>query len=455
MSPIELKSTLSLAAIFALRMLGLFMILPVFSLYGDEFTASSALLVGLAIGAYGLGQALFQLPFGLLSDRLGRKPLIVAGLILFLLGGLVATYADSIYGVILGRALQGCGAIAAVIMALLADLTQEQNRSKAMAMIGMSIGLSFSFAILLGPILSDWVGIRGLFMSTSLLALLAIIVCMVWVPEPKRQQTHRDALPDAGQIGKIIRHRELLRMDVGIFVLHLIVTASFVVLPLVLRDVAHLEGSQHWKVYLPIMALSFVIMVPLMIVAEKKQQVKQVFLLSIVLLSVALAGLAEWHPHQMGLYLGLFIFFFAFNLLEALMPSLVSKIAPAGSKGTALGIYSSCQFSGAFIGGALGGLVYGYWGIDGVYWMLAVSGLLWLVFAWGMAQPRGLQSYMVCLRESSEPIEGLVKKLLDLEGVEEALLIEKDQTIYLKVDKSCFDEHGVREISLASPLGKA
>ena len=449
MEPTELKSTISLSSIFALRMLGLFMILPIFSLYADEFSGATAALTGLAIGVYGLSQAIFQLPFGFLSDRFGRKPLILFGLTLFAFGGIIAAQANSIFEVIIGRAMQGSGAIAAVVMALLADLTKEENRTKAMAMIGMSIGLSFSIAILLGPFLSGIFGIRSIFLLTSFFAVLAMLVCVFWVPNPKQVQVHRDALPAVDQIRGLLKHAELMRLNVGIFILHLIVTASFVVLPLALRDYAAVEAKDHWLVYLPIMGASFVGMVPLMIVSEKKQRTKQVFLFSISLLCMSLLFLAGFHDLRWGLFLGLLMFFFGFNLLEALMPSLVSKIAPAGNKGTAMGIYSSAQFFGAFVGGASGGVVYGLWGMMAVYFMLACFSLLWIVVAWPMSAPKFLHGYMVNIVSEKGSEQETEEKLLAIEGVEEVLVICTENAAYLKVDKLRFDEQSVREISLA------
>lgn len=449
MESTELKSTISLSSIFALRMLGLFMILPIFSLYAEEFSGSTAALAGLAIGIYGLSQALFQLPFGFLSDRFGRKPLILCGLALFALGGLIAAQADSIVGVIIGRGLQGSGAIAAVVMALLADLTKEENRTKAMAMIGMSIGLSFSVAILLGPFLGGVFGIRAIFLLTSLFAVLAMFVCVYWVPNPTRTHVHRDALPAKNQLRGLLKHVELMRLNAGIFILHLVVTASFVVLPLALRDFANVEAKNHWMVYLPIMGASFVGMVPLMIASEKKQRTKQVFLFSIALLCGSLLVLAGCYELRWGLFLGLLAFFFGFNLLEALMPSLVSKIAPAGNKGTAMGIYSTAQFFGAFIGGASGGFVYGSWGMGAVFIMLSCFCLLWIWAAWPMSAPKFLHGYMIKLTSEVASQQGIKEKLQTIEGVEEVLVIAAENAAYLKVDKSHFDEQAAREISLA------
>ena len=276
-----------------------------------------------------------------------------------------------------------------------------------------------------------------------------MLVCVFWVPNPKQVQVHRDALPAMDQIRGLLKHAELMRLNVGIFILHLVVTASFVVLPLALRDYAAVEAKDHWLIYLPIMGASFVGMVPLMIVSEKKQRTKQVFLFSISLLCLSLLLLAGFHDLRWGLFLGLLMFFFGFNLLEALMPSLVSKIAPAGNKGTAMGIYSSAQFFGAFVGGTSGGVVYGLWGMMEVYFMLAGFSLLWFAVAWPMSAPKFLHGYMVNIVSEKGSEQETEQKLLAIEGVEEVLVIGTENAAYLKVDKLRFDEQSVREISLA------
>ncbi len=450
MSPIEIRATLSLAGLFSLRMLGLFMILPVFAIYGADFDGSTALLAGIAIGAYGLTQAVLQIPFGLLSDRVGRKPIIVAGLILFCIGSVVAATSESIYGVIAGRALQGAGAIGSTVMALLSDLTTDENRTKAMASVGASIGVSFSIALIVGPILAAFAGLSGIFWLTASLAILGVFVAIFVVPTPSATQVHRDSRPVLGQFWEVARSKELFRLNIGVFLLHLFMTACFVVVPLLLLNTIELPHGKHWMVYFPILVVSFIAMVPLMIVAESRRKIREVFLLAIAMLAVSLVMLSFWHSTLTGLCAGLFVFFWSFNLLEAMLPSMVSKISPAGSKGTSMGAYSSSQFLGAFFGGMGGGFVYGQIGLSSVFLICSVLALLWFVIAFGMKQPRFLHSYRVELSDSWPNDDELIQRLLGVEGVEEAIIAADENAAYLKVDKNCLDDGHLRRISDAA-----
>ena len=435
----ERKATTALASIFALRMLGLFMIMPVFAIYGRELTGSTPALIGLAIGIYGLAQAILQIPIGLLADRMNRKQLIVQGLILFAIGGAVAAMSTSIWGVIAGRAIQGAGAISAVVMALLADLTREEQRTKAMSTIGMSIGLSFAVAFILGPFVAAHFGLSGLFWATSLLGVGGLCLLAI-VPNPTitlKQNSDSYWL----QLRQNFVHPELLRLNVGIFVLHLVMTASFVLLPHLLIDYAHLAPSQHGWVYLPIVLGGFIAAVPAIIIAEKKRKIKQVFLFCIALLAISLAVLAQGYQHYVNLLVGISLFFIAFNLLEALLPSLLSKIAPAGNKATAMGIYSSGQFFGAFCGGVLGGVLFTHYTIGVIYMMLVGFALLWLLLAATMQSPRFLHSMMLTIPPCHASVATqLVHDLQGLAGVEEVVVLATDGLIYLKVDKLSFDE---------------
>jgi predicted MFS family arabinose efflux permease len=450
LSAAELRASGALAGIYAVRMLGLFMILPVFALYAEGLAHVTPFLVGLAIGVYGLTQALLQIPLGMLSDRLGRKPVIVAGLLVFAAGSVLAALSESIYGVIAGRALQGAGAIAAVVLALAADLTREEHRTKVMAIIGLTIGVSFSVALVAGPVLDRWVGVSGIFWLTALLALVAIGITLMLVPTPASARVHRDTQAVAGSFGSVLRDAQLLRLDAGIFVLHMVLTANFVVLPLLLRDGLGLDSAIHWWVYLPVLLAGFFAMVPFIIYAEKHRRMKPVFVGAIAVLGIAQLAMAANGGSLAWLVFALFVFFAAFNLLEASLPSLVAKMAPPDRKGTAMGIYSSTQFLGIFVGGALGGLLHARFGVPGVFLLGALGTLIWLVLAASMRRPRYLSSYVLNVgpRDRREA-ESLAMKLTAVRGVAEAVVIAEEGMAYLKVERHALDEAALRRFSVA------
>ncbi|GMQ87728.1 MAG: MFS transporter [Gammaproteobacteria bacterium] len=441
MSRVEARSAASMAVIYALRMLGLFMIFPVFALYAEHLEGFTPALTGLAIGIYGLTQAFLQIPYGLISDRIGRKPVIIFGLLVFALGSVMAASADSIYGVIAGRAMQGAGAIAAAVMAFTADLVREEHRVKAMAIIGMSIGASFALAMVLGPVLNTWIGVPGIFWLTALLAIAGIAVVVLAVPNPVVTRVRRDAEPVPAQFRAVLRDTQLLRLDTGIFSLHLILTASFVVLPLALRDVAGLEASRHWQVYLVTLLLSLPMAIPFILQAEKHRRMKQVFVGAIVVIALAELVLYKFHSQVLGIAIGLFIFYSAFNLLEAMLPSLIAKMAPPDSKGTAMGFYSSSQFFGAFVGGTTGGWLHGRFGLGSVFLFCALVALGWLVFAASMQQPRFLATRLLRVgRLDPEEARQLAQRMSRVPGVTEAVVIAEDEIAYLKLDERELDE---------------
>lgn len=386
MNGAEIRASVSLASIFALRMLGLFLILPVFSVHAETLSGGqNAALVGLAMGVYGLVQACGQLPFGAASDRYGRKPVIVIGLIMFALGSFIAAAASSIEWVIVGRAVQGGGAISAAITALVADATREQHRTKAMAMVGMSIAASFALSLVAAPLLYAAIGMAGIFVMTGAMALLAILIVLFVVPEAPMVKSRRVDLRS------VLKNRELMRLNYGVFVLHLTQLAIFVVIPSVLVEALDLPLAQHWKVYLPVVLASFVLMLPPIYVSEKYGKVKHVFLGAIFLLLLVQLGLwlvLEKSVHQGSLVVSLLLaFFVAFNILEASQPSLVSRIAPADAKGTALGVYNTMQSLGLFCGGVLGGWLKHNVGVAAVFFLGAVLIMGWLIIAANMKNP--------------------------------------------------------------------
>lgn len=444
----ERRAITSLASLYAFRMLGLFMVLPVLALYGDEYQGSTPLMLGVALGAYGFTQALLQIPFGILSDRWGRKPIIAIGLAIFALGSVVAACADSVYELILGRCLQGGGAIASAIMAMVADLTSDESRTKAMASIGASIGLSFSVALVLGPVLAGWGGISSLFWATVVLALIGLWVLWRWVPTPTVRGRHREtgAVPELLRITLI--HPQLLRLNVGIFALHFVLMACFLVMPSILESRLGFARDQHWLIYLPLLVLAFVAMVPFMIIAEKRQKIKPIFVAAVALLGVMVALMGEVADSRWGFLMALFFFFMAFNLLEATLPSLMSKLAPAGAKGTASGIYSTSQFLGAFAGGVGAGWLLEFEGVAAVFNLCAVLVLLWCLLAFTMSTPKFLAGVQVPLK--AEYLSQADELLSALPGVVEVVLIQEEVTAYLKVDPSVFDRGSIAEIDWQS-----
>jgi len=379
MTALERRSVSSLALLYIFRMLGLFMVLPLLSLYAADLPGATPSLIGLALGAYGLTQAALQIPLGWLSDQVGRKPVIVGGLLVFALGSVLAATADSLWGIIIGRAIQGSGAISATVMALVADLTSAEQRTKAMAFLGMSIGLSFVVAIVLGPVIAAAGGLASVFWFTAALALGGIAILVLLVPTPAAALAgDSDVGARRSLFGRALRHPALLKLNFGIFSLHFILMACFLVVPGALEQLAGVDRAHHWQVYLPVLALSIAGILPLMRMAERGGRPREMFLCGIGLLVVAIMVLGA-AAGPLVLYFGLWLFFVGFNYLEATLPSLVSKTVFAGGKGTALGIYSACQFLGIFAGGAGGGWMMQHFGKTGLLGLCLVLAGVWLL----------------------------------------------------------------------------
>lgn len=449
MSAAEVRAGASLAGVFGLRMLGLFLILPVFAVHAPQLAGGDNLtLVGIALGAYGLSQAILQIPFGMASDRWGRKPVIYGGLVIFAAGSFLAATADDIWTTIAGRALQGAGAISSVVVALAADLTREQHRTKIMAMIGAMIGLAFATSLVAAPVLYQWIGMAGLFALTGLLCLVAIPLVAVVVPDvPQRQHA---AQPAAHALRAALAP-ELLRVNLGIFVLHLVQMAMFVVLPLKLVD-AGLELPSHWKLYLPVVLLSFVFMVPAILYADRRNRPKPVLNAAIVLLILVelfLGAADSVLPHAVAI----FAFFVAFNVLEALLPSLVSRLAPAAARGTAIGVYNTTQTLGLFFGGLGGGWLAKHYGAGAVYASCALLSALWLAAAWRMRAlpvlaPLAVNevSSLTFTIASGVNLDGLSEALARVRGVREAEVLARERIARLKVVAGQWDESTVRKM---------
>ncbi|MBQ4847105.1 MFS transporter [Pseudoalteromonas sp. MMG013] len=443
---LEKRAAVSLASVFAFRMLGLFMLMPVLAIYGQSLEHVSPMWIGLAIGVYGLTQALLQIPMGWLSDKFGRKPIIIMGLIVFALGSVVAATADSIYWVTAGRALQGMGAIASALLALASDLSRDEQRPKVMAVIGMCIGLSFAVAMLLGPMVASAFGISGVFWLTAILAILGILIILFLVPSAVQRAPKGDTVATFVDIRRLIKHPQLLRLDLGVMLLHLTLTTLFVVLPGQLIT-GGLAAPQHWQLYIPVLLLAFILMAPVMIIAMKKQKEKEAFLGCIGLLIASSLTLVLVIDSVIGIAVCMLLYFIAFNFLEATMPALVARLSPANQKGSAMGVFSSGQFFGAFLGGILGGYIAQQGNPHGVFAAVACVGVIWLVIAWRMQIPpkSKIISLLVSLSEG-EKAEDIADKLITLPGVIEATVVPEESRSYLKIDDKIFDLNQAKQV---------
>ena len=436
----ERRSVGALAGVFSLRMFGLFLVLPVMALYAAQMDGATPFMIGLAVGTYGLTQALFQIAFGTLSDRFGRKPLIVFGVLVFGFGSVVAAMADTLTGVIIGRALQGSGAIAAVVLALVADLTREQQRVKAMALIGMSIGASFLLALMAGPALDRWIGVSGIFWFTAVLALGCIAVVVWWVPTPRHAARDPGSSASRDYFREVIANTQLLRLDIGIFILHMVLTAVFVVVPFALVETLGLERDSHWRVYVPVLVGSVLLMAPLLILGMRRERTFWVYRSAIFIVLIGQFVLFTGADQAMLLIAGLMCFFVGFNLLEAMLPSLMTRLAPGYAKGTAIGVYNTFEFAGVFVGGALGGILLGMFGGSGVFAFCVLTSLAWLVLALTGRAPQLRNSVTLRLDREIDLGSGSIEHSLGaLHGGDDVTVLPKDCVAYLRVDESCFD----------------
>ncbi|MGC8535869.1 MAG: MFS transporter [Rhizomicrobium sp.] len=434
----ERLSALSLAAVFSVRLLGLFMIYPVFATYAEHLSGASAALTGLALGIYGLTQGLLQIPFGLMSDRIGRKTMIVAGLLIFAAGSAIAGMSTSIVGVVIGRALQGGGAVGSVVLALVADLTSEEHRTSAMAMVGITIGMSFVVALVAGPLVAGVIGVAGIFWLMVGLAFVGILITLFVVPHPGGVRRHRDAEAVPSMLGRVLANGDLLRLDYGIFALHAMLTATFLVMPQLLHQVLSVSSNKQWYVYLPVLLFSVIVMVPSIIIAEKYRRMKMVFVTAVIALAASQLLLLSNASNAITLIVALTLFFAGFNVMEASLPSLVTKTAPPDAKGTATGVYSSSQFLGIFIGGAIGGWSLQTGGNAGVFALTSALALIWLVIAVTMRRPSYLTTRLIRLPQTTD-VEALTHKLRSMPGVAEVVVVVEDGLAYLKVDSKVFD----------------
>ncbi|QDL39573.1 MFS transporter [Rhodoferax sediminis] len=382
----ERRSSITLASIYGLRMLGLFLVLPVFAIYTSTLPGGgNQFLVGLALGIYGLTQAALQIPLGLASDRFGRKPVMMFGLVIFAVGSFMAGTSHTLGGIIVGRAVQGAGAISAAISAMIADSTRDENRTKAMAIVGMTIGMSFIVSLIAAPLLYHLIGVPGMFILTGVLAVLAIAV-IKWVVPDMPMTTHAKERHASAPRDSVFT-AALLRLHFSIFVVNFTQVAMFVVVPVALVQNAGIAVQQHWMVYLPVTLGSFLVAVPGIIWAESRGHMRPVFIGAVALMTLTMLGFAFDYTRPVPLIAALFSFFVAFNLMEALIPSLVSRTAPPARKGLALGIYNTAQSLGLFAGGALGGWIAKAWSGEGVFLACAALSLVWLFVAWSIQPP--------------------------------------------------------------------
>ncbi len=451
----ERRAAGSLAGIFGLRMFGLFLLYPVFASYEGKLPGATHAAIGIALGIYGLTQAMLQLPLGMLSDRWGRKPIIAFGLSVFVVGSVVAALSHGMAGIIVGRAIQGAGAVGAATLALAADLTRPEQRTKAIGMIGGGIGLAFAIAVVAGPAVNAFVGLSGIFWLTAALGALGLVVLRWAVPPPGHRSRHRSTEAVPAQLGRVLKDSALQRMYVSIFMLHLILVALFLVLPGLLGQVAGLSRHSEWLFYLPVLAVGLVLMVPAVIHAERRGRLKFVSMGTILLLALTPVWLRLGGGHLVALAAILAVFFGAFTLMEALLPSLISRLAHPASKGSALGIYSTSQFLGIFVGGALGGILLQHAGRDGVYALVLVAGLVWLAFFAGLKPPRMLSSRMVAVSVPDEAAAQSMSAALErVDGVEEAVVMADEGVAVLRVRSSQLDEAGLQGV-LAGTGGAA
>jgi len=447
MDALERRSVLALASVYLFRMLGLFLIMPIISIAADDLTGANAALIGAAIGVYGLTQALLQIPMGMMSDKIGRKPIILIGLTIFALGSLICANADSMTSLIVGRAIQGAGAIASTLMALLSDVTREQNRTKAMATVGISIGVSFMLSLVMGPWLFSMIGLAGLFYLSLAFSVIGMGLILFAVPNVKQHTFKRDTTPSLHALTQVFANKPLRFMNMSIFILHASLTALFVSIPSLLLTKFDLALANHSWLYLVVMGLAFVGMLPMVIVAEAKGKMKQV--VSYAILMLAFGTLLMGFSSSVSLFaITLWLYFVGFNTLEATLPSLVSKVSPVGFRGTAMGIFSTHQFLGAFVGGIGGGWILQNYSSQTLFVAVAVIMFIWTFFATRQAPTRHLTSLAFSLQHlDSSQIDKLANDLSDVDGVEDMQIFSDEKTAYLKVDKKLLDKDKLLQLA--------
>lgn len=451
MTGLEIRSAGAVGFLYIVRMLGLFMVLPVLPMVASDIDGATPLLIGLALGIYGLSQACLQIPLGLLSDRIGRKRVIAGGLIIFLIGSVVAASADSMAGVVIGRFLQGCGAIASTLLALVSDVTRAEHRSKAMAIVGISIAASFGLALILGPYIASRAGLSGVFWFCAAGAVVGLGV-LPTIPAPSVHSRNPAVVIDVRALLPVAANPALLRTALGIFLLHYLLMSSFIVMPLLMQQTGRIADEDHYLYYLSILLASFVAMVPFIYLADHKGYARGMLLVMIStfgLTSILFANVSTYVP----VIVTMVLFFMAFNLLESVLPALVSKIAPAGQRGTAMGIFSTSQFAGGFVGGMVGGYLLGGWDLSQLMYVNAAVCVLWFIATFGMPKV-GSYRTITCRIADQDALSasGVADALLSLDGVVDVALLEDEKLAYLKVDRAIWDSSSLGSLGFARPV---
>lgn len=448
MNKSEVRTIASIGLLYVVRMLGLFMVLPVLPLVSPkQLSHTTPFLVGVAIGAYGLSQAILQIPLGLLSDRIGRKPVIYGGLAMFVIGSLVAAFSTGIYGVIAGRFLQGCGAIASTLLALMSDVTRVEHRTKAMAGIGISIGVSFGIALIVGPFVYHLAGISGVFFVTAAGGILGIVVVATLVPTPAVRSHNPQSEVSVSLISHVVADASLRRTQVGVFMLQYMLMSSFIAFPLAMRATGQISDSEHYVIYFWLVLITFLVMGPFMHLSDRPKYTKPLMMSMISMFALSMLLLGGLHGFY-AVLVAMVVFFMAFNLLEVIMPALVSKVSAAGERGTAMGVYSMCQFAGGFVGGTVGGYIVSRWGIAYLMWVNAALCILWLLYAAGLQRPGNYRT-VACRLSGDDRLSTsqVVDALLSVEGVLDVALLKEERLAYLKVDSDNYDENALGALS--------
>ncbi|MBK4775792.1 MFS transporter [Candidatus Pantoea edessiphila] len=442
----ELRTSVGLGIVFSLRMLGMFMVLPVLTTYGMLLQHANKTLIGIAIGIYGFTQAIFQIPFGLISDRVGRKPMIIFGLSLLMVGSLISANSNSIWSVIIGRALQGSGAISAVIMALLSDLTREQNLSKVTACIGINFGITFAIAIIISPIVTNAFGLHSLFWIIAFLSIICFFIVIYFVPIETNHKfiINREIGVVQNSFFKVLRNYKLIKLNISIFCLHTLLMCILIVLPHQF-ELLGIPISNHWKIYLITMLIAFASVIPIIIFTEINRFTKQVFLIGIMTILIAEILLHSFLNYFWTIIIGLQLFLIAFSLLEAIIPSWVSKESPLGYKGTAMGFYSTSQFLGVAFGSSIGGWIFGHFDAQAVFLYCILVSVVWLIICLNMSEPLYIISMRIKLNDKILAISNLEQKIKQQKGVFETLIIPEEKSLYIKIDNKLTDRSKIEK----------